>query len=141
MPMKTSGRAAISVRIRSLRRLSSSRKRPRTSTQAHHCQAFHGELRDQTLGLHARAADADEFDLGMALAQGLHQAGAEDIPRRLARDQRDAQLAGCHGQRVMPRVELWMEPQNTATSGNCAADSASSVSASSTVRPWRYTTL
>ena len=111
--------------------------------QAHDRQALHGEFGNQALGLHARTAHADELDLGVAFAQRLHQAGAKDVPRGLARHQGDAQLAGArrHGQRVMPRVALWMESQNTATSGNCAADSASSASASSTVRPWRYTTL
>ncbi len=112
---------------------------PEDLEKPHDREAFHGEVRLQSFGLHARAADTDELDVGVALPERLHETGAEDIAGRLARDQGDAQLAcgALHGQRVMPRVELWMESRNTATSGNCAEASASSASASSTVRPWR----
>ena len=107
--------------------------------QAHDGQALHRKVRLQPFGLHARTADTDELDVGVALLERLHETGAEDIAGRLARDQGDAQLAcgRLHGQRVMPRVELWMESRNTATSGNCSEASPSSANASSTVRPWR----
>ncbi|MCY1215477.1 hypothetical protein D9M72_273240 [compost metagenome] len=59
--------------------------------QAHDRQALHGEIGLQPFGLHARAANADELDVGMARLERLHQGRAEDIAGRLAGNQRDAQ--------------------------------------------------
>ncbi len=64
--------------------------------QAHHRQALHREVRIEALGLHARPADTDEADIGVAGLDGLHQAGAEDVAGRLAGDQGDLQGTG-HG--------------------------------------------
>ena len=66
---------------------------PQHLDQAHHSQTLHGEGGDQALGLHARTADADEFDLRMLLLERLHQAGAEDIAGGLAGHQRHAEGA------------------------------------------------
>ncbi|MNN57930.1 hypothetical protein D3C81_1729450 [compost metagenome] len=110
---------------------------PQHFHQAHDRQALHGEVGVQPFGLHARAANADELGVGMSRLERLHQGGAEDIAGRLAGDQRDAQ-GTIHGdQRVMPRVEDWMESRKTATSGNWSEDSARSARACSTVSPWR----
>src|SRR5690606_7929787 len=105
--------------------------------QPHDCQTLHGEVGFQPLGLHARATDADELGIRIALLDGLHQARAEDVTGRLTGDQCDAKGSGHRNQRVMPRVEAWTESRKIATSGNCAADSANSFSACSTVNPWR----
>ncbi|MNZ87288.1 hypothetical protein D3C78_1061400 [compost metagenome] len=104
--------------------------------QPHHRQALHGEIGIEPFRLHPRAANADEADVGVPRLERLHQAGTEDVPGRLAGDQGNTERRS-HDQRVMPRVALWMESRNTATSGNWADTSASSASASSTVSPWR----
>ena len=61
--------------------------------QPHHRETLHGEIGAQPLSLHQRTTDADELDLGMPLAQGLHQASTQDIAGRFARDQRNTQFA------------------------------------------------
>ena len=86
--------------------------------------------------LHARAADANKLNGRMLSTQSPHQASAENIARSFASHQGDAQ-GRAHDQRVMPRLDACTESRNKATSGNCAADSAISAMACSTVKPWR----
>ncbi|MNP46125.1 hypothetical protein D3C76_1400990 [compost metagenome] len=101
--------------------------------QAHDRQAFHGEVGHQALSLHQRPANPDETYLRMARLERPHQAGAKDVAAGFTRHQRYTELS--HDQRVMPRVEFWIDLRNTSTSGNCAAGSASSAIACSTVSP------
>ncbi|MNH15172.1 hypothetical protein D3C79_747810 [compost metagenome] len=103
--------------------------------QAHHRQALHREVRHQALGLHQWATDPNETDLRMTCLESTHQSGAKNIAAGLTRHQRYTEFS--HDQRVMPRVEFWIDLRNTSTSGNWAAGSVSSAIACSTVSPWR----
>ena len=87
------------------------------------------------MSLHQRTTDTDELDRWVTSFECAHETRAQNVAGSLTRHQRDTQIG--HDQRVMPRVEDWMESRNTATSGNCMEGSASSTSACSTVRPWR----
>ena len=73
--------------------------------QAHHGQALHREIGFKAFGFHARTANTDELGTRMALLDGLHQAGTEDVTGRLTGDQCDANRSAHRYQRVMPRVE------------------------------------
>ncbi len=64
--------------------------------QAHDRQALHGEIADQPLGLHARAAHADELDVWVLDLERLHQACTENVAGCLAGNQRDTQYLS-HG--------------------------------------------
>ncbi len=64
---------------------------PEHLDQAHHRQTLHREVGVQPLGDHPRPADADELDLRLADLERLHETGAENVPRRFAGDQGDAQ--------------------------------------------------
>ncbi|MNV53861.1 hypothetical protein D3C71_1460230 [compost metagenome] len=108
---------------------------PQNLHQPHDRQALHGKVGHQAFGLHQRATDPDELDRRMLSLECAHQSGAQNIAGGFTRHQRNPQIG--HDQRVMPRVDDWIESRNTATSGNCAEGSASSASACSTVSPWR----
>ena len=112
---------------------------PQHFHQPHDRQTLHGKVGSQAFGLHQRAADPNEFNGWMLRLDGAHQASAEDIAGSFSGHQCNTQRG--HDQRVMPRVDAWIESRKMATSGNSAAGSASSASAWSTVSPWRYTTL
>ena len=108
---------------------------PQDFHQPHDRQALHGEVGGQAFGLHQRATDPDKFHRRMLGLERPHQAGTQDIAGSFTGHERNTQSG--HDQRVMPRVEVWIESRNTATSGNCVAGSANSARACSTVNPWR----
>ncbi len=115
---------------------------PQQSRQVpeHLGQAHHGQFRAvvpgrKPGGAHLRSADAGELGSGEAFAQLRDQAGAEQVARRLAGDQRDA--LG-RGHRTSERSLRSMKSSISCTSGAPCAASASWVRASASGRPDLY---
>lgn len=91
-------------------------------------QLLDRKQRDETLADHAAAADAGKRDaIPETLAQHLHQAGAETVPRLLGRDQTDpADGRACRGERRHAATPVMNRPARSAAE-TVSCGSASSV--------------
>ena len=61
--------------------------------QAHDRQAFHGEVGNETLGLHQRPADANELYRRVLNLERAHETRAQNVTGSLTRHQRNTQIS------------------------------------------------